>query len=140
MSDTTSIFTDGADVTIETTWLRQDGKEPTRLLVVRTDKHEVTFFMKEDCKVLLVNDQEFLLCWASASWPSFVYERKKQMTYEEFEKECNRQLTNIAGLGIHDLADASWRDYFDAGMSPRDAIECANDDYWDGELSVILHG
>jgi len=56
MSDTTSIFTDGADVTIETTWLRQDGKEPTRLLVVRTDKHEVTFFMKEDCKVLLVND------------------------------------------------------------------------------------
>ena len=62
------------------------------------------------------------------------------MTYEEFEKECNRQLTNIAGLGIHDLPDASWRDYFDAGMSPRDAIECANDDYWDGELSVILHG
>ena len=60
--------------------------------------------------------------------------------YEEFEKECNRQLTNIAGLGIHDLADASWRDYFEAGMSPRDAIECANDDYWDGELSDILHG
>ena len=56
MSNTTNIFTDGADVTIETTWLKRDGKEPTRLLVVKTDKHEVTFFMKEDFKVLLVSD------------------------------------------------------------------------------------
>ena len=67
MSDTTNIFTDGADVTVETTWLKQDGREPTKLLVVRTDKHEVTFFMKEDCKVLLVSDQEFLPYWVSAS-------------------------------------------------------------------------
>ena len=61
--------------------------------------------------------------------------------YKEFEKECSREL-HKAGFPftIHDLADASWRDYFDAGMTPRDAIECANDDYWDGELSDILHG
>jgi hypothetical protein len=61
------------------------------------------------------------------------------MTYEEFEIECNRVLTNIAGLGIHDLADATWRDYYEDGMSPRAAIECANDDAWDGELNDILH-
>ena len=61
------------------------------------------------------------------------------MTYEEFEIECNRVLTNIAGLGIHDLADATWRDYYDCDMSPRAAIECANDDAWDGELNDILH-
>ena len=46
----------------------------------------------------------------------------------------------MIGLGIHDLADATWRDYYDCGMTPRDAIECANDDAWDGELSEILHG
>ena len=68
------------------------------------------------------------------------YEEIENPTYEQFEKECNRQVTNMAGLGIHDLADASWRDYFDTGMPPRAAIECANDDFWDGELSDILHG
>ena len=68
------------------------------------------------------------------------YEEIENPTYEQFEKECDRQVTNMAGLGIHDLADASWRDYFDTGMTPRAAIECANDDFWDGELSVLLHG
>ena len=68
------------------------------------------------------------------------YEEIENPTYEQFEKECDRQVTNMAGLGIHDLADASWRDYFDTGMTPRAAIECANDDFWDGELNDILHG
>ncbi len=63
-----------------------------------------------------------------------------EMTYQEFEKECNKIVTNMVGLGIHDLADATWRSYYDSGMTPRDAIECANDDWWDGELSFALHG
>ena len=61
-------------------------------------------------------------------------------SFGEFERECNRVLTNMAGLGIHDLADATWRNYYESGMSPRAAIECANDDAWDGELIDILHG
>ena len=44
-------------------------------------------------------------------------------SFGEFERECNRVLTNMAGLGIHDLADATWRDYYESGMSPRDALE-----------------
>ena len=58
------------------------------------------------------------------------------ISFQEFERECNRVLTNIAGLGIHDLADATWRDYYDDGMTPRSAIECANDDFWTFSKSV----
>ena len=60
------------------------------------------------------------------------------MTYEQFEKECNRLLTIKVGLGIHDLADACWRDYFEDGMLPLDALHCANEDAWDCELSEVL--
>ena len=60
------------------------------------------------------------------------------MTYEQFEKECNRLLTVKVGLGIHDLPDACWRDYFEDGMLPLDALHCANEDAWDYELSEVL--
>tara|TARA_R110002012_G_C11595620_1_gene606733 strand:+ start:1228 stop:1470 length:243 start_codon:yes stop_codon:yes gene_type:complete len=80
------------------------------------------------------------LAAAVFSLPSPLFFQEMIMTYQEFERECNRVLTNMAGLGIHDLADATWRDYYDDGMTPRSAIECANDDFWDGELNDILHG
>ena len=60
------------------------------------------------------------------------------MTYEQFEKECNRLLTNKAGLGIHDLADACWRDYYEDGLHPLEALNCANEDAWGYELSDLL--
>lgn len=67
--------------------------------------------------------------------------REDGLSFEQFERECNNVLFK-AGVpfGINDLADATWRDYYDCGMPPRDAVECANDDAWDGELSEILHG
>lgn len=68
------------------------------------------------------------------------YEEIENPSFDSFLKECNRQVTNMAGLGIHDRADATWFEYFKTGMTPRAAIECANDDFWDGELSFILHG
>jgi len=62
------------------------------------------------------------------------------MTYEQFEKECNRLLTVKVGLGIHDLADACWRDYYDDGMCVIDALQTANDDHWDNDLDQFLYG
>ena len=56
------------------------------------------------------------------------------MTYEEFERECNKVLTVRSGLGIHDLADATWRDYYDDGLSPTNAVDCAMKDWWDNEF------
>ena len=62
------------------------------------------------------------------------------MTFEEFQKECDLELQKAGlPLSIRDLADARWRDYYDDGMTPRDAIECANDETWDGELSEFLN-
>lgn len=68
-------------------------------------------------------------------------ELRNGLSFREFENACNAELSKVGvPLSIHDLADATWRDYYDCGMTPRDAIECANDDAWDGELSEILHG
>ena len=52
-NSSTSIHTDGNDVTISTEWLNKDSEERTRLLIVKTEGHEFTFFMDEDCKILL---------------------------------------------------------------------------------------
>jgi len=60
------------------------------------------------------------------------------MTYEDFMKECNRLLTVKIGLGVDDMPDAAWRDYHEDGLKPSHALECANDDYWDGQLTDVL--
>lgn len=52
MSSSQSIHTDGNDVTITTEWLNRENKR-VRMLIIKTEDHEVAFFMNEDCKVLL---------------------------------------------------------------------------------------
>mgnify|MGYP003135807178 FL=1 len=56
------------------------------------------------------------------------------ISFQEFERECNKVLTVRAGLGIDDLSDATWRDYFDDGLSPTNAVDCAMKDWWDNEF------
>ena len=56
-SSSQSIHTDGNDVTISTEWLNKDSENRTRLLIVKTENHEVTFFMDEDCKILFNVDR-----------------------------------------------------------------------------------
>jgi len=52
-SSSLSIHTDGNDVTISTEWLNRHAQTRKRLLIIKTEKHEVTFFMDEDDKILL---------------------------------------------------------------------------------------
>ena len=52
------------------------------------------------------------------------------MSFDTWYKECDGIVSRRLGLGIDDLPDATWRDYYDDGMSPRDAIECAKEDAW----------
>jgi hypothetical protein len=47
-----SIHTDG-HVTITTEWLNKNSTKRTRLLIIKTENNEVTFFMDEDDKILL---------------------------------------------------------------------------------------
>lgn len=58
--------------------------------------------------------------------------------YEEFETRCDILMSRISGLGIHDLADARWRDYFEEGLSPLAALRQANVDSWDSEMDPVL--
>ena len=58
MSSSTSIHTDGNDVTISTEWLDKDSERKTRLLKITTKDHDFTFFMDENCNVVFKIDRE----------------------------------------------------------------------------------
>ena len=65
-------------------------------------------------------------------------ERDDKLDYEQFERECNRVLTNMAGLGIHDIEDATWRDYYNDGLPPKDAVNSAIEDSQDDDLKNFI--
>lgn len=56
--------------------------------------------------------------------------------YNKWYKQCDKIIASLIGLGIDDLPDASWYDYYEGGLSPRQAIDCANEDYWGGALWI----
>lgn len=57
-------------------------------------------------------------------------------SFEEFLKECNKIVSSLIPFGIDDLPDANWRGYFEDGMSPKDAVLIANEDYWENGLNI----
>ena len=62
------------------------------------------------------------------------------MTFETFLKQCDKELIGLGcPIGINDMPDACWRDYYDDNLSPRDALEAANNDHWDNDLDNILY-
>lgn len=56
------------------------------------------------------------------------------MSFGKFLKECDRIVGNEIGLGLDDMEDANWREYYEGGLSPQDAVDCADIDYWGGIL------
>ena len=58
--------------------------------------------------------------------------------YENWISEVDELVTKLTGLGVSDLPDATWYDYYDDGLSPREAIEMANEEWWDDQLSFAL--
>ena len=64
--------------------------------------------------------------------------RDDKLDYEQFESVCNKILTNMAGLGIHDIEDATWRDYYNDGLSPLNAVNSAIEDSQDDDLENFI--
>ena len=54
----------------------------------------------------------------------------KDVEFSKFQKDVNRVLVSMCGLGADDLPDAAWYDYFDCGLSAVEAIESAICDSW----------
>tara|TARA_R100000963_G_C4561900_1_gene50428 strand:- start:303 stop:497 length:195 start_codon:yes stop_codon:yes gene_type:complete len=52
------------------------------------------------------------------------------MTFKDWLKNCDKLVSNKVGLGILELPDANWRDMYNGGMYPADAIDNAYLDYW----------
>jgi len=59
------------------------------------------------------------------------------MTFQEFMFECDKIVASTIGLGVEDMPDAPWRDFFDDDMSPDDAVQSANEDHWDMEFMML---
>ena len=57
--------------------------------------------------------------------------------FDEFMFECDVEVTRMIGLGVDDMPDAPWHDFFDDGMSPEDAVQTAIEDHWDMELMTL---
>lgn len=51
-------------------------------------------------------------------------------TFESWLREVDQHMVNIFGLAHDDLPDALWRDRFDDGMMPAEAIESTIDNEW----------
>ena len=47
---------------------------------------------------------------------------------------CNKIVLCKLGIGIDDLPDATWLDYFEDGLSPSEAVDCAYEDQWHDEI------
>ena len=63
------------------------------------------------------------------------------LTFDQFTKACDKELAGLGcPVGIDDMPDACWRDYYDDGMCVIDALQTANDDHWDNQLDCILYG
>jgi hypothetical protein len=59
------------------------------------------------------------------------------MTFQEFMTACDGVVSAKIGLGVYDLPDAAWRDYYEDEMSPEGACECAVVDYWIDEMPSL---
>ena len=63
------------------------------------------------------------------------------MTFEAFLKQCDKELIGLGcPIGINDMPDACWRDYYNDGTCVIDALQTANDDHWDNDLDQFLYG
>ena len=60
----------------------------------------------------------------------------EDVKFNEFKTDVDKLLVGMVGLSSDDQPDATWYDYFDAELSPIDAILCAVDDYWYDEQDL----
>ena len=60
------------------------------------------------------------------------------INFDKWLRECDKIVSNKLGIGLHDLPDATWRDYFEDGLAPRDATDCAYEDQWCDEIPSEL--
>jgi len=54
--------------------------------------------------------------------------------FEQYMRRVNKHLVSLCGLSSDDLADAPYWDYFEDGMTPRDAAETALVEWNDWDL------
>tara|TARA_Y100000114_G_scaffold29013_1_gene24772 strand:- start:1292 stop:1522 length:231 start_codon:yes stop_codon:yes gene_type:complete len=53
--------------------------------------------------------------------------------FNSWVKECNSLLIKSIGVGIDDMPDAMWADYFEGENTPAQALELAFDESWAGD-------
>jgi len=57
--------------------------------------------------------------------------------FETWLRKVDALYISTIGLGMDDLGDAPWYDYWDDGMTPREAVAHALTDWQDMEFDLI---
>ena len=51
--------------------------------------------------------------------------------------KCDTVVQSMIPLSLHDMPDADWGPYFEDGLTPEEAVDCAKCDYWQDELADL---
>lgn len=57
--------------------------------------------------------------------------------FNQWMRRVNSIVENAIGLGVMDLPDAPYRDYFDSEMTPAEAVEDAAELWWDMNDDIL---
>ena len=80
---------------------------------------------------------------AKPSWSTGVYVGNgavvpEKTSFDVWLRQCDKIVSGKIGVGLHDLADADWRGYYEDEMHPSDACDCAFDDMWSDDMPSEL--
>lgn len=57
-----------------------------------------------------------------------------ELAFEHWRAQCDLLVTHRYTVGIDDLPDACWRDYYEDGLRPVEAVDTAAEDVWHDDL------
>lgn len=57
--------------------------------------------------------------------------------FEQWLRDVDAVYGSILGMGMDDLGDAPWHDYWSDGMTPREAVATALTDWQDMDYDLI---
>ena len=73
------------------------------------------------------------------SWPTQqVFTSIRRQKFNDWLRKCDAVVSSKLGFGLHDLSDADWHGYFEDGLTPSQAADCAYEDQWSDEMPSEL--
>lgn len=60
-----------------------------------------------------------------------------ELAFEHWRAQCDLLVTHRYMVGIDDMPDACWRDWYEDGLRPVEAVDTAAEDVWHDDLPRV---